>query len=351
MTGRQRFLNACRRRPVDCTPVWFMRQAGRVLPEYRRLRERYTFLEMARNPELIAEITLMPLRRMEVDAAIIFADIMLPLDGLGVDYALEEGVGPVVARPIRTREQVEALRPFDPDEALGYVMAGLRSVRAELGDGHALIGFAGAPFTLACYMVEGRASRDFPRAKQLMYSAPDVWHRLMDRLADTQAAYLEAQVRAGADAVQLFDSWVGGLSPADYREYVLPYSRRIFERLGATGVPTIHFGTGTAMLLGAMAEAGGDVIGVDWRAPLDWAWEQVGPGRGVQGNLDPALLLGPFEKVAERTRDVLRRAGGRPGHIFNLGHGVLPGSSLENLQRLAALVHEETARGERADEG
>lgn len=345
MTSRERFLSACRRQPVDCTPVWFMRQAGRVLPEYRQLKERYSFLEMARNPEMIAEVTLMPLKYLEVDAAIIFADIMLPLDGMGVDYTIRQGQGPVLDRPVRTREQVDALSDFEPAEALGYLMQGIHWVREKLAGEKALIGFAGAPFTLACYLVEGRPSRDFEQVKILMYRAPETWHRLMDYLARMLGRYLRAQVEAGVEAVQLFDSWVGGLSPADYREYVLPYSRQVLEAMQSTGVPTIHFGTGTAGLLPLMAEAGGDVIGIDWRVFIDEAWEAVGPGKGIQGNLDPALLLGPFSKVQERARDILDRVGGRPGHIFNLGHGVLPNASLDNLQRLAAWVHEASARG------
>lgn len=343
MTSRERFLNACRRQPVDCTPVWFMRQAGRVLPEYRALKERYSFLEMARNPELIAEVTLMPLKYLEVDAAIIFADIMLPLDGMGLDYSIRQGEGPVLNRPVRTRQQVEALPEFEPAEALPYLMQGIGWVRERLGGEKALIGFAGAPFTLACYLVEGRPSRDFEQVKILMYRDPETWHRLMAYLARVQGRYLRAQVEAGVEAVQLFDSWVGGLSPADYREYVLPYSRQVLEALKPTGVPVIHFGTGTAGLLPLMAQAGGDVIGVDWRIDIDEAWKAVGDDKGIQGNLDPAVLLGPFSKVRERAQEILQRVQGRWGHIFNLGHGVLPNASLENLQRLAAWVHEASA--------
>jgi len=345
MNARERFLNACRRLPVDRTPVWFMRQAGRVLPEYRRLKERYEFLQMARNPELITEVTLMPFKYLDVDAAIIFSDIMIPFDGLGIDYTIEKGVGPIVAEPVRSLEQVKAFRPFHPEEQVGYLLEGLRMVRRELKGERALLGFAGAPFTLACYLIEGRPSRDFARAKQLMYSEPDVWHGLMDALTSVQVTYLRAQIDAGADAVQLFDSWVGGLGPDDYREYVFPYMQRLFSRLQETGVPTIHFGTGTATLLDQMAAAGGDVIGLDWRVPIDEGWERVGFDRAVQGNLDPHVLLGPFSKVEERATAILDRVGNRDGHIFNLGHGVVPDASLDHLRRLVDWVHEKTERG------
>lgn len=319
-----------------------MRQAGRVLPEYRQMKERYEFLEMARNPDLITEITLMPLKHLDVDAAIIFSDITVPFEGMGVEFTIEQGAGPVIAQPVRTMEQVKALRPLQPEESLGFLLKAIRQVRNELNGKRALIGFAGAPFTLACYLIEGRASRDFAQTKRLMYSRPDVWHALMNRLADAQLDYLTAQIEAGAQAVQIFDSWIGGLSPADYDEYVLPYMRRIFTGLRAKGAPTIHFGTGTATLLSRMARAGGDVIGLDWRVYIDHAWDDVGFDRAVQGNLDPALLLGPFSKVKERAADILNRVGGRWGHIFNLGHGVLPDSSLDNLKRLTDWVHEET---------
>lgn len=335
-----RILKAMRRQVVDATPVWFMRQAGRIFPEYRALRERYDFLTLCRTPELATQVTLMPLEPLGVDAAILFADIMLPLDGLGVPYRLQEGIGPVIDRPVRSLADVERLRPFDPNDDLGYVMATIRNVRAELPSGKALLGFAGAPFTLACYLIEGRPSREFTRAKALMFGAPDVWHALMDRLADTIAAYLQAQIAAGAQAVQLFDSWVGGLAPWDYREFVFPYSQRILQALAASGVPRIHFGTGTATLLPQLAEAGADVVGVDWRIGIDEAWAAVGPDRAVQGNLDPAVLLGPWDVIEARARDILARVGGRPGHVFNLGHGVLPQTPLENLQRLVAFVHE-----------
>lgn len=344
MQGEERFLAACHRQRTDAAPIWFMRQAGRVLPEYRALKERFTFLELARETERIVEVTLLPFRHLDVDAAIIFADIMLPLDGMGVPFTIAEGVGPVIDEPVRTLEQIRALRRFDPREELGYLMEAIRIVRRELAGNKALIGFAGAPFTLACYLVEGRPSRDYARAKQLMYSEPQAWRALMETLADVQLAYLRAQIEAGAQAVQLFDSWVGELAPEDYEANVLPYSRRIFDGLAETGVPSIHFGRGGAALLELMASAGGDVISVDWRVPLDRAWERIGLEKGIQGNLDPAVLLAPFDAVQERAGQILERAGGRPGHIFNLGHGLLPQTGLENLKRLVDWVHETTGR-------
>jgi len=314
-----------------------MRQAGRSLPEYRALRERHSFWEVAGTPDLCAEVTLQPVRRHAVDAAVMFADIMTPVVGMGVDVELVEGVGPVVADPVRTVADVERLRVPDPDETFAPLLEAIAIVRRELAPEQAVVGFCGGPFTVAGYLVEGRPSRDFATVKALMYGEPEVWRGLVDRLADCFAGYLEAQARAGADVVQLFDSWVGVLSPRDYEEFVAPWSARI---LAAAPVPTIHFGTGTAGLLEAMAAAGGDVIGLDWRVALDAGWARVGD-RGVQGNLDPAVLLGPWERTEAAARDVLRRAAGRPGHIFNLGHGVLPATDPEVLTRLAALVRGE----------
>ena len=343
--SEHRFLAACRRQPTDCTPVWFMRQAGRIFPEYRALRERYDFLTMCRTPDLITEVTLLPMERLGVDAAIIFADIMTPLEALGIAYDIREGAGPVIERPIRSRADVERLGRDDPRQANAYLFEAIAAVRRELGGRRPLIGFAGAPFTLACYLVEGRPTREFTRARALMHQDPAAWHALMGVLSDVILDYLRAQVEAGVDAVQLFDSWVGGLSPWDYEAFVMPYSARILQGLADTGVPRIHFGTGTATLLPLMARAGADVVGVDWRIGLDEAWSRIGDGFAVQGNLDPVVLLGPWEAVAERARDVLRRAGGRPGHIFNLGHGVLPETPVEHLQRLVELVHSETSGG------
>jgi uroporphyrinogen decarboxylase len=327
-------VRAARREAVERTPVWFMRQAGRSLPEYRAVRERHSFWEVAGTPELCAEVTLQPVRRHGVDAAVMFADIMTPVLAMGLDVELREGVGPVVARPVRSAADVERLRVPEPDEAFAPLHEAIRIVRSELDPAQAVVGFCGGPFTVAGYLVEGKPSREFAAVKALMYSEPAVWAALMDRLADCFSAYVASQARAGADVVQLFDSWVGALSPADYEEFVAPWSARI---LAAAGVPTIHFGTGTATLLEAMAEAGGDVIGLDWRIPLDEGWARL-PDRGVQGNLDPAVLLGPWERVERAARDVLARAGGRPGHVFNLGHGVLPATDPDTLTRLAGLV-------------
>ena len=334
-------VRALRREPVERTPVWFMRQAGRSLPEYRALRERYSFFEVAGTPELCAEVTLQPVRRHGVDAAVLFADIVTPVLGMGVAVELVEGVGPVVAEPVRSSADVGRLRVPDPEEAYGPVLEAVRAVRRELGADQALVGFCGGPFTVAGYLVEGRPSRDFVRVKELMYREPSVWHDLMDRLADGFAAYVGAQADAGADVVQVFDSWVGALTVSDYEEFVAPYSARI---LASVRAPTIHFGTGTAHLLTAMAAAGGDAIGLDWRVPLDQGWLAVGADRAVQGNLDPAALFAPWARIEAAAADVLARAGGRPGHVFNLGHGVLPATDPADLSRLVEFVHQRTAR-------
>src|SRR5690348_15449963 len=312
-----------------------MRQAGRSLPEYRELRKRYGLFDIVAQPALCAEVTLQPVRRHDVDAAVMFTDIMFPVLPMGVDVELVENVGPVVERPVETRADVERLRVTEPEESVPTILEAVRLVRAALREDRAVVGFCGGPFTVAGYLVEGRPSRELTRVKALMYGEPVVWNALMERLADCFAAYLAEQVRAGADVVQLFDSWVGVLSPADYEEFVAPWSARI---LASVDVPTIHFGTGTATLLPAMARAGGDVIGLDWRIALDDGWALVGDDRGVQGNLDPALLLGPWERTEAAALDVLARAAGRPGHIFNLGHGVLPGTAAESVTRLAELV-------------
>ncbi len=332
-------VRAARREEVERTPVWFMRQAGRSLPEYRAIRERYAFFDVAHTPELCAEVTLQPVRRHDVDAAVMFADIMTPVLGMGIDVRLVEGVGPVVEEPVRTLADVERLRIPDPEEAFAPVFEAVRIVRSELRPDQAVIGFCGGPFTVAGYLIEGRPSRDFVETKRLMLGKPRVWQALLARLAETFAAYVEAKARAGADVIQLFDSWVGALSPAQYRDHVAPHSARILTGLD---VPTIHFGTGASTLLEELAAAGGDVIGLDWRIPLDRGWAAV-PDRGVQGNLDPAVLLAPWDVVEAEVRDVLERAGRRPGHIFNLGHGVFPNVDPDVLTRLAAFVHEQTA--------
>jgi uroporphyrinogen decarboxylase len=332
----------CRREHVERTPVWFMRQAGRSLPQYREIRRRHDLFEVCRQPELCAEVTIQPVHAHGVDAAVMFADIMLPAVGMGVEVDLVEDVGPVIADPIRTSADVEKLRVPAPEESVPFVLAAVRLVRSKLDPDVAVVGFSGGPFTVAAYLVEGNPTRDFVKTKACMYTAPEVWHGLMDKLAATFAAYVRAQVEAGSDVIQLFDSWAGALSVEDYCEFVAPYSARV---LGAVAAPTIHFGTGTAHLLRDMAEAGGDVIGFDWRVPIDRGWDAVGSGRGVQGNLDPAVLLGPWERTEATTAQILDRVAGRRGHIFNLGHGVLPATRPVDLRRLVDFVHERTTVG------
>lgn len=339
MTGRERFLRAARCAPVDVTPVWFMRQAGRCLPRYRALRARHDFLTLATTPELAAEATIMPVDQLGVDAAVLFADIMLPLASIGVPFEIRPGVGPVIPEPIRTSADVERLRVQPTEEGTPFVLEALRLVRAELRDRAALLGFAGAPFTLACYLIEGKPSREFPRAKALMYGDPATWHRLMETLTTLTIDYLRAQIAAGADAVQLFDSWLGLLDPASYAASVLPYTRRIFAAISPLA-PAIHFSTGTVALLEQIGASGCRVVSVDWRLPLDVAWSRLGEGVGIQGNLDPSLVLAPWESIAAGTEDILQRAAGRPGHIFNLGHGILPESDPAMLSRIVALVHQ-----------
>lgn len=337
------FARAARREPAEYTPIWFMRQAGRILPEYRALREKWSLIEICKQPELCAEVTLQPLRRMPVDAAVLFADIMLPLVGIGVEVELVDDVGPVIREPIRDARGVEKLRRIVPEEDVPFVLETIRLVRAEISPARGVIGFAGAPFTLASYLIEGRPTRDFAKTKALMYSQPETWHALLDRLASIMSEYLLAQIHAGVDVVQLFDSWVGALDTDDYAAFVQPYTRKIFAAIAKAGVPTIHFGANTATLLDQMKTDGATVIGVDWRIPLDDAWKRVGYDRGIQGNLDPGALLGPVDVMQEKARNVLRRAAGRPGHIFNLGHGLLPSTPLENAIRLVNFVHEESA--------
>jgi len=331
-----RFLRACRRDPVDRTPIWLMRQAGRYLPEYRAMREKYSMLTMCRTPELAAEVTLQPLRHFDFDAAILFSDIMIPLTPMGIDFDIVESVGPVVANPVRDLASATALRVIEPETDVPFVMETLKLLRRELRV--PLIGFAGAPFTLASYIIEGKPSRDLLLTKKLMRTDPGTWHCLMDKLADSIAAYLRAQIHAGAQAVQLFDSWVGALSPRDYREFVLPHSKKIFDALASTNVPRVHFGTGTATLLELMREAGGDIIGIDWRVPLDQAWNRLGDV-ALQGNLDPALLTTTPDVVEQEARIILAQAKGKRGHIFNLGHGILPKTPMENVERLVETVH------------
>jgi uroporphyrinogen decarboxylase len=319
-----------------------MRQAGRYMSEYRSLRERYSLLDLCRTPDLATEVTLQPVRRIEVDAAILFSDLLLPLEPLGIRFDFIKGEGPAIENPLRSEADLAGIRPFEPREALGYVLDAIRQIKVELAGRVPLIGFAGAPFTLASYAIEGGHSSSFAHTKALMYGSPAAWHRFCDTVADVIGDYLTAQVEAGVDVVQVFDSWVGALNASDYREFILPHTKKIFARLAPLGVPTIHFGVGTGAILGELREAGGDVIGVDWRTPLDEAWDRIGADRAVQGNLDPTLLLGPLDRVFAATDEVLARAGGRPGHIFNLGHGILPTTPVEHVQALARYVHQKT---------
>ena len=343
-TGLARFLDACHLRQPDATPIWFMRQAGRCLAEYRDLRKKYGIIEMAKTPELCTMVTLMPVNTFGVDAAVLYADIMLPLEDMGVTFEIQPEVGPIIPNPIRTLKDVEALRTPTAEEITPYVMAATSMVRRELAGKQAVIGFAGSPFTLACYMIEGKPSRDYALAKAFMYGQPEAWHLLMDKLSKVIADYLMAQIRAGADVVQLFDSWIGAVSPSVYHRYVQPYIQRIFEAVKTTGAPSIHFGTGTAALLEAMTEAGGDVISIDWRVDLDDAWARIGYDHGIQGNLDPTVLLTSWPVIEEAMNDILRRANNRAGHIFNLGHGVLAPTDPGLLRQLVDAVHEATKR-------
>ncbi len=338
-----RFLLACRCQPVDRTPVWFMRQAGRSQPKYRALRERHSLIEIVRNPELCAQVSLSPVDELGVDAAVLFADITLPLLSMGVAFELVDG-GPHIHHPVRTGADVAALRAFTVDETVAAVLETIRIISRR--SSVPLIGFAGAPFTIASYLIEGGPSREYLHTKTMMYRSPQTWHALMDLLADMTVRYLQAQAAEGVQAVQLFDSWVGCLAPTDYKAFVAPATRRIFGALASTGLPTIHFGTGAAGLLRLLREAGGDVIGIDWRIYLDDAWAIVGHDRGIQGNLEPAVLLGPPEVMRDRAVDVLRRAAGRRGHIFNLGHGVLPDTPRERLRELVDLVHKQSEERE-----
>lgn len=339
MTDDYPFLRACRRQPVERVPLWLMRQAGRYMPEYRALRAKHSMLELCRTPELAAEVTLQPINRYDLDAAIIFADILLPLEGLGVGFQFTTGEGPVIEKPVRTPEDADAVRPFDPAVGLGYVLEAIKIVRRELEGRVPLIGFAGAPFTLASYMIEGGSSKNYLHMKSFMYHHPQAWDRLMRAIREVTRDYLAAQIEAGAQVVQMFDSWVGCLSPEDYRRFVLPHSAWVLEGLAEYDVPRIHFGTNTATLLEAMKEAGGEVIGVDWRTPIDRAREIVGPDFAVQGNLDPVTLFAPRELLVERVRGILERADAKNGYIFNLGHGVLPATPMENVDAVIEVVH------------
>lgn len=338
------FLLACRRAPAPYTPIWLMRQAGRYMAEYRAIRERLSFLELCKTPEAAAAVTLQPVEHMGVDAAILFADILLVLEPLGLGLTFEKGDGPVIARPVRDAAQVERMPRVDVADALAYVFETVRLVKRELAGRVPLIGFAGAPFTLASYAIEGGGSRSYAHTKRLLYAQPDTFHALMARLVDVTADYLNGQIDAGVEAVQVFDSWVGNLAPEDYRTSVLPHMRELFRRIGGR-VPVINFSTGTAGFLELVAAAGGDVVGLDWRIALDDGWRRVGYDRAIQGNLDPGVLLGPRALIRERARALLASAAQRPGHVFNLGHGILPETPPDNVRALVDAVHELSARG------
>jgi uroporphyrinogen decarboxylase len=330
------FVDACRRRPVDHTPVWFMRQAGRYLPSYRKLRAQRGMLEIAKDPGLASDVTVDPVRQLGVDAAVVFADIMLPLEGVGIRFRIEENLGPVIERPIGGKGDVEALADFDPDAHAGYVLRTIALAVEKLA-GTPLVGFSGAPFTLASYLVEGAPSREFLKTKKMMYSDPEAWDSLMSKLTRLVTAYLGAQARSGVDAVQVFDSWVGCLSPEDYRRYVMPYTSAVFSRL-AGSVPTIHFCANSSALLEEFAATGAEVISVDWRVPIDTVWDRAGSDKGVQGNLDPALAAAGGRAMEDAVAGIMKKAAGRRGHIFNLGHGVLPDTPPENLRRVVQMV-------------
>lgn len=340
-TARSRFLRACSCQPVATTPIWLMRQAGRYMSEYRTLREKYTILEIIKTPELAHEVTMQPLKVLDVDAAIIFADILPPLETMGLSLEFAKGEGPVIHHPLRSMADIEALRVVDPREGLWFTLEAIRLTRQELDQrGTPLIGFSGAPFTLASYAIEGGSSRNYLYTKGMLMSDPAAWHRLMEKLSELVGEYLLAQAEAGAQVLQLFDSWVGNLSPADYREFVLPYSRRSIEIARKGNVPIIHFGTSTSGMLDLMQEAGGDIIGVDWHIDLDKAWCSLKPDVAIQGNLDPVALLAPWPEVKKRAQAILDQVAGRPGHIFNLGHGILPQTPVDNVKRLVDFVHE-----------
>jgi uroporphyrinogen decarboxylase len=338
-TGLERFLAACQRQPVDATPVWFMRQAGHCLADYRELRKKYDILTIARTPELCSQVSLMPIQSYGVDAAVMYTDITLPFQGMGLNADLDPTIGPVVHNPVRTMHDVEQLRVTDAEEATPFVMKAISLVKQELAKNNAVIGIAGGPFTLALYMIEGKPTRDYGTTKTLMYQQPEIWHALMEKLAAVLISYVQAEANAGADAIQIFDTNVSFIGPSVYKKFVQPYAQRIFAAIKQTGVYSIHFGTGNASLLEAMAEAGGDVIGVDWRVDIDKAWEQIGPDHAIMGNLDPTLMLAPWEAIEQGTQDVLARINRRPGHIFNLGHAVHPSTNPDYLRRLVETVH------------
>tara|TARA_Y100000294_G_scaffold124979_1_gene116371 strand:+ start:359 stop:1498 length:1140 start_codon:yes stop_codon:yes gene_type:complete len=339
------FLKACRREKTDYTPVWLMRQAGRYLKEYRKIRSKVDFLTMCKTPDLAAEVTLQPIDIIGVDAAIIFADILLPLEPMGINLEFAKNEGPVINNPVRSSNDVDALRHINTDEELPFLPEAIRIVKKELNGKVPLIGFSGAPFTLASYIIEGGGSRNYIHAKKMMYTEPETWNKLMDKISTVIINYLLAQINAGAETVQLFDSWVGCLSVKDYQQYVLPHSKKIIDGIKKEGnVPIIHFGTNTTTLLPSMKKAGGDVLGLDWRINLDEGWEKIGFDTSVQGNIDPVILFSNPELIEDRVKDILKRAGGRPGHIFNLGHGILPETPVDNVKALVNMVHELSAK-------
>ncbi len=342
------FLLACRRKPTEYTPIWLMRQAGRYMKEYRALRKKFSFLEMCKRPELAAEVTLQPIEKFKLDAAIIFSDILIPLEPMGVEFEFAKGEGPVFHRPIREMKDVERLKIIEPEEETPFLMEAIRIVRKELKGKIPLIGFSGAPFTLASYIIEGGHSKNYILTKNLMYQDRSTWDLLMEKLSLVLIRYLNAQIRAGVQALQLFDSWVGCLTPGDYEEYVLPYSKKIIDGLDKK-TPVIHFGTSTSALLPLMKNAGGDVIGADWRVDLGEAWARIGYDVGIQGNLDPVVLLGPVDLIKKEVKRILDRAEGRPGHIFNLGHGILPNTPVEHVSALVDMVHEYSSRSDRGE--
>lgn len=333
------FLKACRREPADHTPVWLMRQAGRYMKEYMAIREKHSFLEMCRTPELACEVTLQPIKAFELDAAIIFADILLPLEGMGIKLRFAKNEGPVIDNPVRTREDIDNVRVIDPEEDVPYLLEAIKLVRAELNGKVPLIGFSATPFTLASYIIEGQGSRNYLNSKTLMYSDPEGWKILMDKISEVLIKYLNAQVEAGAQTLQIFGSWDGCLSPDDYAEYSLPYTKKVIEGI-TSDVPVINFSTNTGTYLDRVASAGGDVVGVDWRVRLDDAWKTIGTDRGIQGNLDPVNLFGPRENLRKKAKEIIDMAGGRPGHIFNLGHGIILGTPVDNVRALVDAVHE-----------
>ncbi|OGP64030.1 MAG: uroporphyrinogen decarboxylase [Deltaproteobacteria bacterium RBG_13_47_9] len=343
------FLMACRRQPTEYTPIWLMRQAGRYMREYRTLRKKYSFLEMCKNPELAAQVTLQPIGRFELDAAIIFSDILIPLEPMGVEFEFAKGEGPVFHHPLRERKDVEKLRTFEPEEETSFLMKAIQMVRKEIEGKIPLIGFCGAPFTLASYIIEGGHSRNYIHTKGLMYQDRRTWNRLMEKISEVLIRYLNAQVRSGVQALQVFDSWVGCLSPADYEEYVLPHSKKLIDAVDKS-VPLIHFATASSTLLELMKQAGGEVIGVDWRVDIKEAWRRLGYDTAIQGNLDPVTLLGPYDLIKKKVRRILNSAEGRPGHIFNLGHGILPNTPPDNVAALIDNVHAYSSKRQNSNE-